>query len=96
MPPTNPEELWIVTNVVDTTMFVPGQGAVAAKKVTFRTATGATSSVDVPDSEFDAETVGNLVHDAAVKIIDVQALKGPNLNLPTGPIVLDPSLYPNG
>lgn len=90
------DPLWSVTNVTDTQIFVPGQGAVSGKKVTFKTGTGATSSIDVPDSEFDPDNIGNMVHDAATKIIQVQALRGPDMGIADGGIVLDPAMYPNG
>ena len=90
------DELWKVTNVVDTQMFLPGQGAVAAKKVTFVTSTGATSSVDIPDSEFDAESVSTTIHNAAVKIIQVQALRGPSMQVFPEPLGFEPFVAENG
>ena len=90
------EPLWTVTNVTDTQIFQPGQGAVSGKKVTFKTATGAISSIDIPDSEFNPDNVGDLVHDSATKIIQVQALTGPDMSQPTPSAAYDPTLYPNG
>lgn len=88
--------LWTVTNVTDTTMFPPGQGAVSAKKITFKTATGVVSSIDVPDSEFDPDIVGSMVNDTATKIIQVQGLQGPDMIPGSNTPQYDPNMYPNG
>lgn len=90
------DELWKVINVVDTTMFIPGQGAVPAKKISFSTATGAKSTIDVPDSEFEPGNVANLIHEAASKIIDVQGLVGPSMSGVVGSIDYNAANYPNG
>jgi hypothetical protein len=90
------DELWKVTNVSDTQMFLPGQGAVSAKKVTFATVTGTTSSVNIPDTDFNAESVAAAVHASATNIIEVQALKGPSITGAVEPSLYDPAMYPNG
>lgn len=75
---------WTVTNVSDTMVNEPGQGMVQGKKVTFKTFTGHTSSIDVPDTDFNADTVAEMVNDAATKIMQVATLNGPPIvpNIP--------------
>jgi len=75
----NQNEAWVILNVADDMKFVAGQGAVAAKRVTFRTYTGITSDVLIADTEFNADTVSEIVNNAAAQIMSVQALKGPSL-----------------
>jgi len=90
------DPLWTVTNVTDTTLFPPGQGAVSGKKVTFKTATGAISSIDIPDSDFDPDTVAAQIHERASNIIQVQGLTGPDMATGVGAPVYNPDMYPNG
>lgn len=73
----NQNESWVITNVTDDFKMSPGQGAVPAKRVTFRTFTGNTSSVLIADSEFNADTVAQIVNESANNIMQVQGLTGP-------------------
>ncbi|HEY1646047.1 MAG TPA: hypothetical protein VGF75_06850 [Candidatus Saccharimonadales bacterium] len=90
------DPLWTVKNVTDTTLFPPGQGSVSGKKVTFVTATGATSSIDIADSDFDPDTVASQIHQVASNIIQVQGLTGPDMAPGAGSPQYDPAMYPNG
>jgi hypothetical protein len=90
------DPLWSVKNVTDTVLFPPGQGQVPGKKVTFVTATGATSSIDIADADFDPDTVAQKIHEVASNIIQVQGLTGPDMATGMQPATYDPNMYPNG
>ena len=73
---TEQNESWVVTNVSDTYVTVPGQGAVAGKKVAFRTYMGQTSYVDIPNADFNADTIAQMINDQANTLMQVSMLKG--------------------
>lgn len=78
-------ESWVVTNVTDDFMTVPGQGTVPAKRVSYRTYLGQTSSVLIPDSLFNADYVAEQIDAMAQTVMGVSILKGAPVvpNMPT-------------
>lgn len=79
-------ESWVVTNVTDDYMTIPGQGTVNAKRVAFKTYLGQVSSVLIPDSQFNADYVAEQIDAVANTIMGVSMLKGQPV-IPNMPIM---------
>lgn len=74
---TGQEPLWNVEATAPDTVLEPGRGAIDATRITFTTASGQRSYIVVPNEDFTADKVVQLVHDAAMEIEKLMAMKGP-------------------
>jgi hypothetical protein len=76
------EPLWTITGITDVTTFEQGIGAVQSKRIDFKVVGGIGSFVTVPLSQFNKEHVAQVIQDAAVSIIEVRSLEGPDISAP--------------
>lgn len=73
------QPMWVITAVRDTTSYQPGSGWVAAKQVVYRLYDGTVHSIEIPRSEYNAETVQDKIHTEALKHQQVMNLSGPDV-----------------
>lgn len=77
-----PDPLWTITGITDVTTFEQGIGAVQSKRIDFKVMGGVQSFITVPLSKFSKDSVASMIHDAAINIIEVQSLQGPDVSAP--------------
>jgi hypothetical protein len=74
------EPLWTITGITDITQFEQGIGAVQSKRIDFKVVGGMQSFVTVPLSHFNKDHVSQVIQDAAVSMIEVRSLEGPDIS----------------
>lgn len=74
------EPLWRITGIADTTVFDKGNNAYPGRRVDVTLMDGTSFSIEVKNSDFDPNNVGDLVHEEAVKIAAVLSSEGPPVN----------------
>lgn len=72
--------LWTPISVIDAVTYDPARGSIRAKQVTYRLFDGTISHVDIPLNEYNAQTVQERIHTAAMKHAQVMQLQGPPAN----------------
>lgn len=72
----NPEPAWTVTSQVETTDVGPEGSYVKGVKVAFRTATGATGSVFLPETAYTVEAVRQAINAKVDVLAAVSQLQG--------------------
>lgn len=77
--------MWTVTNITDDTE-IRSQGVVKGKVVHYRVLNNVDGTLFIPDMEFNAQKVQELVHRVAVEIVNALALEGPDIGGPTPPV----------
>lgn len=76
----NPEQnLWVIENITPDTIFSL-TGLEPGMKVHFTVLGNGPYDLSLPNKEFNPNKVNDLVHKMAVDIVNVLALKGPDIN----------------
>lgn len=74
---TEDEPTWKPTHVVPQSVIDTYGRMVSGKRVYFRISDGTQSYVDIPDNEYNAQTVQDRIHTAVQKHFQVMSLQGP-------------------
>lgn len=73
--------LWKPTHTADQQVIDPYGRLVQGKRVHYRVSDGSASYIDIPLSEYNAQTVQDRVHTAVQKHFQIMSLSGPPVSI---------------